>query len=143
MSDITYFEKSQADPNAAASNDSVVNVLRKAASNRVSHRLVVIADHCPEPSFQRQASESYPSDHPNHASLLSEIALIESFLPQSISQDKLRETIGGIVDGMSEAQRSDKSATGKVLAALWEKVSKNEVEDKKALGKMVGEMLRK
>lgn len=143
MSDITYFEKSQADPNAAASNDSVVNVLRKAASNRVSQRLVATTDHCPEPFRQRQASESYPSDHPNYASLLSEIALIESFLPQSISQDKLRETIGGIVDGMSEEQRSDKSATGKVLAALWEKVSKNEVEDKKALGKMVGEMLRK
>lgn len=44
---------------------------------------------------------------------------------------------------MSEEERTDKSATGKVLVALWEKVNKNEVEDKKALGKMVGEMLRK
>lgn len=36
MSDITYHEKSQSDPNAAASEDTVIDVLRRSVDKRVS-----------------------------------------------------------------------------------------------------------
>ncbi len=47
MADIIYFEKSQSDPHATASEENVVSVLRKAIEKRVSLRLV----HFPSSSF--------------------------------------------------------------------------------------------
>jgi hypothetical protein len=44
---------------------------------------------------------------------------------------------------MNETDRSSKGATGQVLKAFWGVVKKGEVQDKKALGKMIGEMLKK
>lgn len=94
------------------------------------------------PPLQKQATESYPSDHPNHLSLLSEISLISNFLPKSLTAEEIDEKLTAIVQALTEEQRKDKSATGKVLAAFWEQVKKSDVEDKKALGKRVGELLR-
>jgi hypothetical protein len=51
MSDITYHEKSQSDPNAAASEDTVIDVLRRSVDKRVSSLLLQLH------SFQRARPE--------------------------------------------------------------------------------------
>lgn len=43
---------------------------------------------------------------------------------------------------MTSTERSDKAATGKVLEEFWKLVKKGEVADKKAIGKMIGELLK-
>ncbi|KAJ9114055.1 hypothetical protein QFC22_005875 [Naganishia vaughanmartiniae] len=125
MADITYHEKAGANPNEPASEDTVVDVLRKAVDKR------------------SQAAGSYPQDHPSHQQFLSEIALISKFLPRTLSVEQITQILEGIVTGLTQADKTSKGATGQVLKQFWEVVKKGEVQDKKALGKIIGEMLRK
>ncbi|KAH8081205.1 Yqey-like protein-domain-containing protein [Filobasidium floriforme] len=125
MSDITYHEKSQSDPNAAASEDTVIDVLRRSVDKRI------------------QASESYPADHPNRQTLSKEIEFISSFLPRTLEPSAITQILSGIVSGLKEEERQSKGVTGKVLERFWQGVTKGEVKDKKALGKEIGELLKK
>lgn len=125
MADITYHEKSQPDPNASASEDTVIEVLRKSIDKR------------------RQALDSYPADHPNRSTLQSEIDLISSYLPTTLEPAAITQILKGIVEGLNETERKDRAAVGKVLATFWDTVKKGQVEDKKVLGKQIGELLRK
>ncbi len=94
-------------------------------------------------SAQAEAVHSYPSDHPNHTSLQSEIQLLSSFLPTVLSQDSITQKLQSIIDSMSEEGKKDKAATGKVLSEFWKEVKKGEVGDKKSVGKLVGDLLRR
>ncbi|KAJ9091005.1 hypothetical protein QFC19_009301 [Naganishia cerealis] len=125
MADITYHEKAGANPNEPASEDTIVDVLRKAVDKR------------------SQAAESYPKEHPSHQQFMSEIALISKFLPRTLSVEEITQILQGIVVGLTETDKASKGATGQVLKQFWQVVKKGEVQDKKALGKMIGEMLRK
>lgn len=92
---------------------------------------------------QSQAAESYDPAHPSRTQFEQEIALISKFLPKTLPVEQLTQILEGIVAGMSETERSGKGATGQVLKAFWAVVKKGEVQDKKALGKVIGEMLKK
>jgi uncharacterized protein YqeY len=94
-------------------------------------------------SLQIQASESYPADHPNRATLSKEIEFISSFLPRTLEPSAITQILSGIVSGLKEEERQSKGVTGKVLERFWQGVTKGEVKDKKALGKEIGELLKK
>lgn len=93
--------------------------------------------------LQSQAAESYDPAHPSRTQFEQEIALISKFLPKTLPVEQITQILEGIVAGMSETERSGKGATGQVLKAFWGVVKKGEVQDKKALGKVIGEMLKK
>ena len=93
--------------------------------------------------LQSQAAEAYDKDHPSRKQFQDEIAMISKFLPSTLPVEQITQILEGIVAGMSESDRSSKGATGQVLKAFWAVVKKGEVQDKKALGKMIGEMLKK
>ncbi|KAJ9117397.1 hypothetical protein QFC24_006493 [Naganishia onofrii] len=123
MADITYHEKAGANPNEPASEDTVVDVLRKAVDKR------------------SQAAGAYPEDHPSHQQFLSEIALISKFLPRTLSVEQITQILEGIVTGMTEADKTSKGATGQVLTQFWQVVKKGEVQNKKELGKTIARLL--
>jgi uncharacterized protein YqeY len=92
---------------------------------------------------QIQATESYPEDHPNRSVLAKEIDFISSFLPKTLEPSAITEILSGIVTGLKEEERQSKGVTGKVLEKFWQAVTKGQVKDKKALGKEIGELLKK
>jgi uncharacterized protein YqeY len=97
---------------------------------------------------QTQAAESYspssPSPHPEmHQNLQSEIALLQSFLPQSPSTEIMTRTIQEAIDILSDETRGSKDAIGAVMKAVLEKVGDaGQAVDRKEIGKLVGEMLK-
>lgn len=93
--------------------------------------------------LQSQAAEAYDADHPSRKQFQNEIEMISKFLPSTLPVEQITQILEGIVAGMSEGDRSSKGATGQVLKAFWAVVKKGEVQDKKALGRMIGEMLKK
>jgi hypothetical protein len=60
-----------------------------------------------------------------------------------LSQETITQNLQSIIDGLSEEAKKDKAATGKVLSEFWKVVKKGEVADKKGVGKLVGELLRR
>jgi uncharacterized protein YqeY len=143
MSDITYHEKSQPDPNAAASEDTVIDVLRKSVDKRVRLYSSPVRHHPLIKFLQIQAAKEYPSDHPNRSTLDKEISLISGFLPKTLEPSAISEILSGIVQGLKEDDKKSKAATGTVLSQFWQVVSKGQVADKKVLGKEIAELLKK
>ena len=72
-----------------------------------------------------------------------EIEYISSFLPRTLEPSAITQILSGIVSGLKEDERQSKGVTGKVLERFWEGVTKGQVKDKKALGKEIGELLKK
>ncbi|WVW79757.1 hypothetical protein I302_101727 [Kwoniella bestiolae CBS 10118] len=131
LADVTNATKSGANPNEPISDEGVMGVLKKGISQRI------------------QASGSYsptsPSPHPeNYSSLLNEITLLKSFLPEAPSNEALQQSIDKIISGLTDELKASRGVAGQVINKLWEELgdSKNGV-DKKVVGKMVQEGLKR
>ncbi|KAK8861346.1 hypothetical protein IAR55_002165 [Kwoniella newhampshirensis] len=131
LADVTNAAKSGANPNEPTSQEGVMTVVRKGIAQRL------------------QAAESYapssPSPHPeNHASLLTEIDLLRSFLPPIPSATSLQQSISKIIASLPDDVRGSKGAAGKVLGVLWEQLGESKAGvDKKEIGKWVQDALRR
>ncbi|KAK6906944.1 hypothetical protein L486_04336 [Kwoniella mangroviensis CBS 10435] len=131
LADVTNATKSGANPNEPINDEGVMGVLKKGISQRT------------------QASESYsptsPSPHPeNYSSLLNEINLLKSFLPEAPSNEILQQSIDKIITGLTDELKASRGVAGQILNKLWEELGdKKAGVDKKLAGKMVQEALKK
>jgi uncharacterized protein YqeY len=97
---------------------------------------------------QREAAMSYapsaPSSHPeHHAALISEIDLLQSYLPAAPTGEAITRLVSQVIDALSDEARMNKGAVGMVMKGVMEKLGEAAAAvDRKELGKMVGELLK-
>ncbi|ORX36370.1 hypothetical protein BD324DRAFT_651609 [Kockovaella imperatae] len=130
LADITNAAKSTPNPNDPLDEVQVVQTVRKS----IAARAVAAEQYAP----------SAPGAHEeNHANLLAEIDVLQSYLPQGPSDEQLKLEVETIIKGLPEDVRSSKSVQGAVMKSLWENLGESsKYADKKQVGKMVSDMLK-
>lgn len=154
IADVTYAQKSGANPNDAASQEAVITAIKRGIEKRVSRRSALYDARLAEFSdrnrvdFQKAAAESYapgsPSAHEgNYSELMNEISLLSGYMPTAPTPEAVQAAIDEIVAGLDAEVRASKGATGAVMRALWEKLGDARAAvDKKDVAARVGKALK-
>ncbi|GMK54533.1 hypothetical protein CspeluHIS016_0111190 [Cutaneotrichosporon spelunceum] len=127
IADVTYVVKSGSTPNEPASQETVVNTVRKAIAKR------------------REAAESYAPGAPgaseeHYGNFMSEIALLEKYMPVAPTGEAVQKIIDEIVAGL---ETRNKGQTGTVMKALWERLGEARAAvDKKDVATRVAKALQ-
>ncbi|KAL7419771.1 hypothetical protein Q5752_005687 [Cryptotrichosporon argae] len=131
LADITYAVKAGPDPNGVASYEGVVAALRKGIEKRADAALAY-------------APTSSTPHADNHAALLSEIAVLQSYLPDAPSAAALDALVGRVVGELSADERASRGVMGTVLKRVWEALGDARAGvDKKVVVAGIQEALRR
>ncbi|BEJ11285.1 hypothetical protein CspHIS471_0107070 [Cutaneotrichosporon sp. HIS471] len=127
IADVTYVVKSGSTPNDPASQETVINTVRKGIAKR------------------REAAESYAPGAPgaseeHYANFMDEIALLEKYMPVAPTGEAVQKIVDEIVAGL---ETRNKAQTGTVMKALWERLGEARAAvDKKDVAARVAKALK-
>ncbi|KLT41056.1 GatB/YqeY domain-containing protein [Cutaneotrichosporon oleaginosum] len=127
IADVTYVVKSGSTPNDPATQETVVNTIRKGIAKR------------------REAAESYAPGAPgaseeHYANFNNEIALLEKYMPEAPTPEAVQKIIDEIVASL---ETRNKGQTGSVMKALWERLGEARAAvDKKDVAARVAKALQ-
>lgn len=142
IADVTYVQKSSTAPNDPASQETVINTIRKGIEKRVSFSL---SSKSQADIVQKEAAEMYAPNTPgaseeHYAQLSDEIKLLQQYMPEAPTQEAVQGMIDEIVAGL---ETRNKGSTGAVMKALWERLGEARAAvDKKDVAQRVAKALQ-